>query len=192
MAIDYGTDHGPKMKALTAKERTLVHYFIRQAERDYNAAFAKANFGLNPKNGSQKSSITWAIMHSDRMQDAILEECQRLTRGFLPMSLRVLAEIVENPQCATGDRIRAARLIIERSGLNAVTEQHHFSDNRPLQDDPQKIERIRVLGKQLGIPVEEIIGRRLARLNPPEKPITIDVDFEDAPEPSEAGLEGMI
>lgn len=191
---------GPKMEALTPKERALVHNFMRNGGKDYVAAVEAAGLGIdkNRPMGGQ-SAHAWQFLHSDRIQAALLEESQRLTRGFLPMVLRVLSEIVENPQAQDKDRIRAGLALMERSGLHSVSEQ--ITTVVPLQDDPEKLKAIEVLAQKLNLPVEKLLGERMKRISgrkrkgDDDEPVTLDAEYIDVtPEmaPAPTGLEDLV
>ncbi len=172
---------GPKMARLTPLQRGFVLAIMAQGDR--NATQAAATAGYSTESHNSLKVQAYSLWHSEKIQDAIHEEAQKRLKGLLPMAVDVVASIMENPQESGAVRLKAATITMDRAGLHAVSEK--INTDGGVADDPDRLKRIIEMARVLGIPIEKLIGDRLAK---PQPVLTYDGDFTEVPE----GLEGLI
>lgn len=172
---------GPKMSKLTAKMRGFVLAIMAQGDRNATTAAATAGYAT-ASYGSLKvqAHMLW---HDERIQEAIHEEAQKRLKGLLPMAVNVVAGIMENTQAPEAVRLKAAMVTMDRAGLHAVSEK--INTDGGVADDPDRMKRIIAMARVLGIPIEQLVGQRLALA----QPVITEAEYvEEHP----TGLEGMI
>jgi hypothetical protein len=95
--------------------------------------------------------------------------------GEGPRSIRTLVAIRDDRSKEAKDRIKAAVELLNRGGLQAVSEHHLTVEHH--MTDAQKDQRILALCNELGLP--EAAARKM--LIAPE---VLDAEFEEVPEPT--------
>jgi hypothetical protein len=123
-----------------------------------------------------------SLWHSEKIQEAIHEEAARRLKGMLPMAIETVASIMENPQESGAVRLKAATITMDRAGLHAVSEK--INTDGGVAENPDRLKRIVEMARALGMPIEQLLGKRLAIAQP-----VITADFEEL---STEGLEGLI
>jgi hypothetical protein len=91
----------------------------------------------------------YRISHHPGVQQAILEESQKLMRREGPKSIRTLVEIRDNKKNEPKDRTKAAIELLNRSGFHAISQhnvnvEHHLSE-------AETDRRILLAAKELGL-----------------------------------------
>src|SRR5207248_4437927 len=66
-----------------------------------------------------------------------------------PRSILTLVEVRDDKAAAPRDRIKAATELLNRAGMSAVSEHHHFVDHQLSESEQDK--RILQLAKELGL-----------------------------------------
>lgn len=192
---------GPKMKALpNDRWRRAVVAFLEGGRKNYGtvngghnslgytAAYKAAGFGAESETGIRVGAHR--LFHDSRMQEAIQEECKRRVVNMLPLAIDTHVDILLDPQHK--DRFNAARSIMDRAGLHVVTEEHKTISVSMSDEDRS---RAVMLAERLGVPLEKLIGNRLAKqIAPPtEEPMVTDAEFEEVQEPARvARLEDIL
>jgi hypothetical protein len=87
------------------------------------------------------------------------KEARQQLHALLPMANETVASLMENAEVDPAVRLRAAISIQDRADLHAVTEQKVTHD---LGDDPQELQQYKLLAEDMGVPLEKLIGCRLA------------------------------
>jgi hypothetical protein len=176
---------GPKMASLTELRRKFVYNLMNQPKRNATAAAEAAGYSAV----SRASLMVQAhlLLHDSNIQDALVEETERRLRGCLPAAVATIAEIMENPQEGGSNRLKAAEMVMDRSGLHAVSETIQ-TDGGPLQE-PDRMKRIIELARSMNMPVEKLIGRRLALQKPTEEPLVLEGEYEEM---SAEGIDELI
>jgi hypothetical protein len=100
------------------------------------------------------------LAHDERVQAAMQEEARRQLHALLPMANETVASLMENSEVDPAVRLRAAISIQDRGGLHAVSEQKVTHDY--LGDDPQALREFKLFAEEIGVPLEKLIGKRLA------------------------------
>ena len=150
--------YGPKMSALTEKQRLFVEALFMPGV--HNATLAAERAGYSAMSGNSLRVQGHRLWHDARIQEAIIECSQRFTRGVLPLALSVAMEVMENKQASGAERLKAVEFFANRAGLHGVTE--HRSTVEHIGQDPDQMKRIAMLASALGGSLETVLGRRLA------------------------------
>ena len=163
---------GPRMAALaTDRQRAFVVAMVDYGGLSHAKAAVAAGYGDSP--GGSANSTAARLLRDERVLAAIRELAdQRLRAGTL-MAVRVLMEQMADPTCDPKVRQGAAKTLLDRTGLHAVSEVkkvHEHSLNT--KDAVQKIVN---LSAKLGIDPRKLLGA---------KGIVVDAEFEEilAPE----------
>ena len=114
------------------------------------------------------------MFHDDRMLAAIQEQARGMMVNLLPMAMEAIADVVSDPQHK--DRLAAAKTIADRTGLHAVTETRTVAE---VEITPEKLQRARMLAQRMGVPLDTLIGTRLAAKV--EAETTTDAEYVEIP-----------
>ena len=167
--VDEETKLGPAMLALTSsKMRTFVEILVGTGCSQTQAAKG-AYPGVS---GNTARSLGHKMAHDPRVQAALLEVSQKLIRSHVPMALATVIEIARNKDAAPRDRLKAATVLLDRGGLNAVS-QHHVTVTH--QTDAEKDREIIALANELGLDdaaKAKLLGKAV---------VVTDVEFVDVP-----------
>lgn len=169
------SDYGPAMQALpNDRWREFVRIYCGNGRRNATEAYRLA-FVRSREMSRETAAVGGSrLLHDERTQAAILEYCQKALRTLAPLAVQVMEDVATNEQAAPSDRLTAAKMIADRTGLHAVAEQKHTVRH---VNDPDQIKRISAMAELLGLPIEKLLGQRLAE----KAPKVIDV----TPEPVE-------
>ena len=151
-------DYGPKFRALSTNgQKRFVLALAAQHKRDYCAAYTEA--GYVGKSHKALTVDSHRLAHDTRIQEALQEEAGRRVKALLPMALHVVEAVLEDPQHK--DAVKVAHGILDRSGLGAVQEVKHTLG---LAGDTEMLARIKLLAERNGIPIETLLGNRMAKM----------------------------
>lgn len=168
-------NHGPAMQALANdQQRDFVMYYCGQGRRDAKQAYALAYDHDPPTRATQVAASV--LLHTDKVQMAILEVCQRTLRTLAPLALAVFEEVAGNKSAPATDRLKAATAIADRTGLHAVSEQKTTVQH--ISQDADQMKRIAALAAILNVDPRVLLGNRIVAP-------TIDVTPERAPVPED-------
>jgi phage terminase small subunit len=150
-------EFGPKLAALPKRMQLFVLALLQQGNRNFAAAAKAAGYSGKSRNYLRVAGCRLA--HDERVQAAIQEEARRQLHALMPMANETVASLMENSEVDPAVRLRAAISIQDRAGLHAVTEQRVTHN---LGDDPQELQQMKLLAESMGVPLEKLIGHRLA------------------------------
>lgn len=162
---------GPKMSALTEKQREFVRYLVERGDRDHTHCAKLAGYSANSANSLRVTAHH--LFHDERIQEAIREESQRRLVGMLPLATRIVGDILASEDAKDENRLKAAGMVMDRGGMHQVQEQKHS-----LEFDVEQVKLLAALARTMNIPVEKLLGKRLAALAPP----AIEAEFEETAE----------
>ncbi len=112
---------GPAMLALPNEHwQRFVLVLVDRGCSQEQAAKA-AGFGTEASSDHYFNTYGSRIYRDARTQLAILEECQKIIRRDAPMALSVVRQIAMRDDLQPRDRLAAAKMLLERSGLSATT-----------------------------------------------------------------------
>ena len=178
------TDFGSAMRALNERQRKYV--LVRVAQGTKNAAAAAELAGYSAVSYGSIKVQAHALEHNPKIQAAITEEALRQARhnlgSMLVRASERVGEVMENPQVAAGDTLKAAAMIFDRMGLHAVSEQKRTVEH--IGDSPEVVEKIKRLAAQLGMDAGKLLGPRLNK-----RPVVTEAEYvEVRPNPLEGFL----
>ena len=145
------SDLGPAMAALNERQRDYVRGKVFLG-LDNAAAARAAGYSIATKSGTGHKTPWW-LAHHPGVQDAILEESRKLLRSEGPRSIHTLVQIRDTADAAPRDRIKAAVELLNRAGMNAITETHHTVTHQLSEAEQDK--RILALCAELGVAESE-------------------------------------
>jgi hypothetical protein len=163
---------GPAMAAISPAQRAFV---MAKVHFGCNNAEAARRAGYSRNQPADAKVTAYRLAHNDGVQAAIIEESRKLMAGEGPRSIRTLVAIRDDRSKEAKDRIKAAVELLNRGGLQAVSEHHLTVEHH--MTDAQKDQRILALCNELGLP--EAAARKM--LIAPE---VLDAEFEEVPEPT--------
>lgn len=162
---------GPKMCNLPNDQwRSFVIAYVSSGTGNATAALKQAG-----REGTPVSLRVAAhhLLHDTRVQEAIQEEARKRLVSFLPLAINVHKEIMQD--AGHKDRLNAAAGILNRAGLHVVTEEKRTVE---VTFNPEQLARAKVLSARLGVPLEKLVGSRLAIAGPKIE----DAEFEEKSE----------
>lgn len=167
---------GPAMRNLNERQRAFVVAMIEMGGINYTRAALAAGYG----NGNVKSAEVQGnrLAHDEHILAAIHEEAQRRMRSGAIMAVQTLLEISSNPGAENRDRLKAVEMILNRSGLHAVTEHNVKVEHRDITDEGM-IKRIKLLAEKQGLDPMKLLG---------SAGLTIDAEFKDVTNEAENEL----
>ena len=124
------------------------------------------------------------LAHDERIQAAIQEEGGRRLKSGVGIAVAFLHEAIDNTTYSVKDRLRAAEMLLNRSGLPAVTEQKVKVEHTMSEGDIVK--RIEMLANKMGLDPQKLIGDRRGIVEgefveiPEEPDIIADMDWTAA------------
>jgi phage terminase small subunit len=162
------------MRVLTPKQRAFVRAMAiqtRNGKPNYTEAARQAGYSGGDKSLSVMGS---RLAHDPKIKLAMQEEARGMLYDGAQVAVSALLRIIHDTATSTKDRIKASAMILNRVGLNEVT-QHEVSVTR-VQTEAEKIQRAVRLAKELGIEPKLLLGRAGINVDedgkvlPPPKP----------------------
>jgi len=172
-------DFGPFMKALLPRQRAFVDAMITGGDTNYTRAALTAGYS-----DSETSSIrvtAHRLAHDAKVLAAIHEESVRRVKANLPLAIRVIMEIAEDPLAAGNVKLKAAEMLLNRGGMHVVTKIESTKTVVHQLSSDQRTRRI-----------AELMAKAPKALPAPANSAISDAEFEEVVEPSSEGLEDML
>jgi hypothetical protein len=167
---------GSSMAGLTEKQQKFVIAKVHHGMSNADAARAA---GYSDSSPGTLSKSAYQCAHRPGVQAAILQEARGVLRTEGPKSILALVEIRDDKAAKHADRIRAAELLLNRGGFNAVSESHLTVEHLNLSDADKDREILR-LARELGL--GETDAKKLL-IAPDDFTKNSDGAFELPPEP---------
>jgi len=101
---------------LTTMQRAFCREYVANGGHGERAAIAA---GFSPKTARQKAS---QLLRKPKVQEIIRAETFEQVERLAPRALNVLLGIIDDPEVAARDRVRAAEAILERSYLHKMSK----------------------------------------------------------------------
>jgi phage terminase small subunit len=159
-------EYGPAMRALSAKQRAFVEFYLLEAP----ARGAQTNAARRAGYGTPKSSCfsmarsALQLIRNPKVVDAINEEARKMLRAAAPEATNALLNIVRDPEHK--DHIRAVDMILKRTDPEVTTANINVS-HRIVDADTEALEELRA-ARALGATRETLLslfgGNGLSRL----------------------------
>lgn len=160
------------MRKLPAAERMFICLMFHGAKNPSDAA-RKA--GIPAKTDAALRTHASRLMHSQRIAEAMLEECRRRKKAILPAFDKALDALIADTQ--NKDHFKAIKLGYEQAGLIAAHETN-INVNVSISQK-EKLTDIRRWATELGIDAAKLLG--VSSLDEYER--TIDAEFTEEPRP---------
>lgn len=157
---------GPRMQELNVRQRGFVIALLEIGGINFTRAAMAAGYG----NGNEESAAVQGnrLAHDDKILAAIHEEAYRRLRSGAVMAVKTLLEIADDTGAKHGDRLKAVEMLLNRSGLHAVTE-HNVKVERYDATDETMIKRIKLLAEKQGLDPVKLLG---------STGVTVDAQFK--------------
>lgn len=159
------SDFGPAMTKLTDKQRGFVMTMIEFPGVSFAEAARRAGYS-NSSDGAKVRGHYLA--HNSMVQAAISEEAGKRLNASSLTAAGVLMGILTDDAVEPKDRIKAAGMLLDRSGFGAaqtINVNKHITDN----SGKAIMERIKALAEKHGLDPQKLLGRR--------EPEPIDAEF---------------
>lgn len=146
---------GPAMRSLASdQQRRFVTALLTLGDSNFVRAAMLAGYSAPDRDllelGAQR------LAHDPRVQAAIAEEAKRrLSAGMIAAVSTVLTVLTTAPK--NSDRLKAAEIILNRTGLGEASSQtvHHVHHG---ESDKGALERIKMLALKLGVDPIKLLG----------------------------------
>lgn len=148
---------GPAMRELNDRQRAFVIALIEMGGINYSRAALAAGYG----NGNVESAASQGnrLAHDESILAAIHEEAHRRLRSGAVMAVQTLLEIASSQAAEHRDRLKAVEMLLNRTGLHAVTE-HNVKVERYDVTDETMIKRIKLLAEKQGLDPVKLLGNQ--------------------------------
>lgn len=168
---------GPAMKALNTRQQAFVCAMIEMGGINHTRAALAAGYGNN--NMDSASVQGHRLAHDDLILAAIHEESYRRLRSGAIMAVQTVLEVCNDRTAENKDRLKAAEMLMNRSGLHAVTE-HNVKVERHDMTDEGMIKKIKLLAEKQGLDPVRLLGGA---------GITIEAEFKEVKTETSSGEE---
>jgi len=168
---------GPAMSKLTERQRAFVVALLDFGGINPNKAARMAGYSV-ADGGAGLAVTAHRLAHDEKIQDAIQEEAGRRLRTGSIMAVKTLLEIADNPAAEHRDRLKAVEMILNRTGLHAISEKN-VTVTHVDQTSDEMIKRIALLARNQGLDPVKLLGNA---------GVVVDADFKEVvetPEPVE-------
>lgn len=157
----------------------FCHGIGKSSRNNYGYVEALKAAGWEGTEGSLRVSAH-RIFHDHRMQAAVIEESKKAFVGLVPLARDKMEEILQTP--GHPKQFDASRTILDRAGIVERREEHVTHE---ITMSPENQQRVALLAKRLGIPVQKLVGNRQAPVIEAEyaevKPLKIEVEYIEVP-----------
>lgn len=147
-------EYGPAMSALNERQRAFVMSMIEtpgctNAEAARRAGYSDVSDGAKVRG--------FYLAHSPAVQAAIREEAGKRLNAASLMAAGVLMKLLGDDDVEPKDRIKAAGMLLDRSGFGAAQT---INVNKTTTDRTGKaiMERIAALSQKLGVDAGKLLG----------------------------------
>ncbi len=142
---------GPALALLTHRQQTFVRAMLETGGQDHTRAARMAGY---TGNDNCMRVTAHRLAHDTKVLAALKEEADKRIRSGALLGASVLIEIAGDTMHK--DRFRAATELLNRAGLQVVTEHKVTVTNSG--DEKAMIERIASMASQLGLDSKKLLG----------------------------------
>lgn len=161
---------GPAMLKLTERQQKFVMAMIELGGVGHARAAISAGYSYNPDKPNKIEVQAYCLAHDEKIQDAIKEVGIRMLNAGAILAVKTVLEIADNPQAEMKDRLKAAEMIMNRTGLHALTE-HKATVVHKTEKTADMVRFVETMAGKLGLDPVKLIGN-----------CVIEGDFEEMPE----------
>lgn len=165
--MDDDRDFGPAMAALNERQRAFVMAMIEFPGITQRDAAERAGYSPSGSNSALRVHGHY-LAHHPGVQAAIREEAGKRLNSASLTAANVLMSLLTDDAVEPKDRIKAAGMLLDRSGFGAaqtINVNKHVTDN----SGKAIMERIRSLAEKHGLDSGRLLG----------KPEPVDVEFSE-------------
>lgn len=144
---------GPAMRALNERQQLFVVACFEQPKRDNTAAARVAGY---QGNDNTLRVTAHRLSHDPRIIAALREEGMRRMDMLGAKAIDKLGDVLES---ATDHKtsLKAIEMVLNRVGFHSRTE--HINKNENVLSDIEKVEKITLLAKAMGLDPKALLGR---------------------------------
>lgn len=144
------------MLALPVRQRGFVIALLELGGQDFTRAAKMAGYGGDSPNGLR--TIAHRLAHDTKVQAAMLEEAQKRLGAHSILCTSTLIQIIngEIAGCTVKDRTKAIEMLLNRTGLHALTE-HKVQVEHTISNE-EALRKITLLAGRLGIDPAKLLG----------------------------------
>lgn len=153
-AIIREIDHGPAMSQLTEKQRNFVYALIEQGGLSYAGAARAAGYS----GGQNCMNVTGhRLAHDPKIQEALREMGPKILNAGLVVAAKFVLEVIDSPQFEAKDRLKAAEMVMNRTGMHQTTE-HKVAVTHRSESSAEMIKSIELMASKYGLDAKKLIG----------------------------------
>lgn len=151
-------EFGPAMSALDDRQRAFVLALLEMGNENHGKAAKLAGYGNEASTPNYLYMQGHRVANNPKVREAMAEEARRRLDGNAWVAIGVVAEIMTNEKAANKDRLKAAEIVLNRTGFHAKTETLVKVEDVTTE---AQIQRVLNMTKVLGLdpkPMLESIG----------------------------------
>lgn len=145
---------GPAMTALTEQQRRFVFALAEDGSANHSRAAATAGYSPDDYGGQRVAGHR--LWHDPKIRAAIQEVALARINSAAILAGSVLQEIAENRTLSAGDRLKAAGMILNRSGLHEKTEHKVVVEDT--RDPAAMVAEVKAFAARLGLDPKKLLG----------------------------------
>ena len=145
---------GPAMQALTEKQRCFVRAMVDQGGLNFRQAAQAAGY-LGDANALGVAGHRLA--HDPRIQEAIKEVGLKMLHSGAIIAVKTVIEIAGDVTAEKKDRLKASEMIMNRSGMHALTE-HKVDVTHKAETTDDMLKRMEHLARTLNLDPQKLLG----------------------------------
>jgi phage terminase small subunit len=149
---------GPAFAALASdRQRAFVIAYVREGGKNATRCYAEAGYKCDGFNVANVGA--YRLMHDATVREAIREQsfARMGAAGLAATSLLVEIMNSDDPSVKTSQKMKAAAMILNRTGLHETTEHKVVTEKK--LNEQEKIDRIIAMAEKLGLDAKTLLGR---------------------------------
>jgi hypothetical protein len=159
------TEFGPAMGALTDRQRAFVLAMIERPGITQTEAARVAGYS---DVGDAAKVRGFYLAHNPAVQAAIREEAGKRLNSASLLAANVLVEILGSDDIPAKERLKAAGMLLDRTGFAAVQK---IDVTRKDEGGANVLDQIKRLAEKLSVPVQQLLSK-------PAAPV-VDAEFSE-------------
>ena len=152
--IAQDSDAGTAMYQLTPKQRNFVLALVFQTNGNQADAARIAGYECSSDNSFRVQGHSAA--HNPKVQAAIQEVVRLAVGADTPAALFAVRQVLFNPNSKTADKLKAAKMLLDKGGLPDKTEVLHSGTVNLSMED--RVREARRRAEALGLDALKILG----------------------------------
>lgn len=161
--MDEVADYGPKMRALTERQRQFV---MVRAQNPHLAHWKMAELAGYAGGENICKVVASNLFERKDIVEALYEHAGQRMRANAMLAAGVLIEIASDKEAGNGMRLRAATALLDRVGLGVQTQQSIHVEHTD-RTGAELMDRIKELAAKHGLDPEKLLGGQVSRETSP-------------------------